>query len=285
MSNINSTAIPKISVVIPSFNHGDFIESSLLSIINQNYPNSEIIVIDAGSHDDTHSIVQKHRSHIAHWISEADKGQGHALNKGFKKATGDIYSWLNASDIYLPGTFWEVANIFINHPHTMVCYGNWYTIDESDNIISHHYALKPRKPHAAYENIEVYNQGLFWRKQVHDRFGGFDENLIQKIDIDMILSFLINEKTENFYNTNSFLGAFRHHNGQKTHIKKMTEADFLEEKYIDNKYGFYPSELFIGKYYRLKYRFAQLFESLLYGGIRYAWKKFIIEYRRRGRFL
>jgi glycosyltransferase involved in cell wall biosynthesis len=284
-SKLNDLNIPKISIVIPSLNQGKYIERALLSIINQNYQNTEIIIIDGGSDDDTLSIIQKYEAHIAWWISETDSGQANALNKGFKKATGEIYGWLNSSDAYLPGAFWEVSHIFANHPNIMVCYGNSYTIDELDNIISRHYALKSRKPRAAYENMDVYNQCFFWRKDVHDRFGAFDENLRLKIDVDMIIAFLINEKKEKFYKTEAFLGAFRNHHGQKTYIEKMCEADFLEYSYIDKKYGFYPSESFIGKYYRLKYRFAQLFESLVYGGILYTWHKFMTTYKRRGRFL
>ena len=96
---------PKISIVMPSFNHSQYIERSILSVLNQGYPNLELIIIDGGSIDGTVEIIKKYSKYIDYWISEKDKGQSDALNKGFQKASGQIYGWLNSDDVYLPKTF------------------------------------------------------------------------------------------------------------------------------------------------------------------------------------
>ncbi len=275
---------PKISVVIPSFNQGIFLERTLLSIINQNYPDVEIIIIDGGSIDDTIPIINKYEQYISYWVSENDHGQSHALNKGFTRATGEIFAWQNCDDIYLPNAFYRVAELFMKHPEITVCYGDWYSIDENDDIITKNFSLKPRKPHSPYENMDAYNQTILWRKEVHDRFGAFDENLHQRMDCDMIVRFLLNEGPACFFKVKAFLGAFRCYAAQKTFASIDSKNFFSEEKYMEKKFNFKSSDSFRGKYYRLKYRFAQLFESLIAGGVRYTWEKFRKTYLQRGQF-
>ena len=90
----------RVSIVMPSYNKKDFIERSILSVINQNYPNIELIIVDGGSADGTIEIIRKYEKNIAFWISEKDNGQSDALNKGFKHCTGKIYGFLNSDDIY-----------------------------------------------------------------------------------------------------------------------------------------------------------------------------------------
>jgi glycosyltransferase involved in cell wall biosynthesis len=93
---------PKISIVMPSYNQGQFIKRSNLSVINQNYPNTELIIIDGGSDDDTVDILKKYDEYIAFWVSETDRAQSHAINKGIDRSTGELITWLNADDLFLP---------------------------------------------------------------------------------------------------------------------------------------------------------------------------------------
>lgn len=107
---------PKISVVIPSYNQGQFIEETILSVINQQYPNLEIIIIDGGSKDNTVDVIKKYEQHITWWVSEKDKGQSDAINKGFSRITGDIATWLCSDDLYTEGALNKVAKIFSELP-------------------------------------------------------------------------------------------------------------------------------------------------------------------------
>ncbi|WP_290653985.1 glycosyltransferase [Idiomarina sp.] len=102
-------SMPKISVVVPTFNQGKYIGETLQSIVDQNYPNLELIVIDGGSTDQTVEVVEQYNEHIDYFVSEQDKGQSDAINKGFKQATGDVYTWLNSDDQFLPDTLFSVG--------------------------------------------------------------------------------------------------------------------------------------------------------------------------------
>lgn len=114
---------PKISIIIPTFNQGKFIEQTILSILNQTYKNFEIIIIDGGSKDNTIDIIKKHKTHLTYWISEKDSGQSEAINKGISKTTGDIITWLNSDDYYEPNTLETIANNFIQSDSLAVVHG------------------------------------------------------------------------------------------------------------------------------------------------------------------
>src|SRR5665647_1802387 len=123
---------PKISIVTPSFNQGRYIEQTIQSVINQNYPNLEYIIIDGGSTDDTIEVIKKYEKHISFWISEPDKGQADAINKGFAKCTGDIFNWINSDDYYEPETFKKLSNLFTTHKAVnVVCGKEWAFNDEN----------------------------------------------------------------------------------------------------------------------------------------------------------
>src|SRR5436853_272146 len=100
---------PKISIVTPSFNQGQFIEETIHSVLDQNYPNLEYLVIDGGSTDQTIDIIRKYETRLSYWESEKDRGQVHAINKRLARVTGDIFAFINSDDIYLPGTFATVG--------------------------------------------------------------------------------------------------------------------------------------------------------------------------------
>lgn len=107
-----SKSSPKISIVTPSYNQGQFIEETILSIINQNYPNLEYIIIDGGSTDGTIETIKKYEKHLKHWVSEPDKGQVDAINKGLKYCTGDIFNWINSDDYLEPNSLFTIANAY-----------------------------------------------------------------------------------------------------------------------------------------------------------------------------
>ena len=109
---MNYKNLPKISIVTPSFNQGNFIEETILSVLNQDYPNLEYIIIDGNSSDNTIEIIKKYSACLHYWVSEKDNGQACALNKGFQVASGDINAYINSDDLYLDNCLWRIAEIY-----------------------------------------------------------------------------------------------------------------------------------------------------------------------------
>ncbi|MCA1632245.1 MAG: glycosyltransferase [Acidobacteria bacterium] len=107
---------PKLSIVTPSFNQGKFLEETIRSVLDQGYEPLEYIVIDGGSTDESVRIIRRYEKHLAYWVSEKDRGQVHAINKGIERATGDLFAYINSDDVYLPGAFAAVAGYFASHP-------------------------------------------------------------------------------------------------------------------------------------------------------------------------
>lgn len=123
-------AWPRITIVTPSYNQGQFIEETIRSVLLQNYPNLEYIIIDGGSTDNSVEIIRKYEDNLAYWISEPDKGQSDAINKGFKVATGDIVAWLNSDDIYCRGALAIVAAEFVRQGWPDLIYGDYVIISD-----------------------------------------------------------------------------------------------------------------------------------------------------------
>ncbi|MHA3771982.1 glycosyltransferase family 2 protein [Verrucomicrobiota bacterium sgz303538] len=101
--------LPRISVVTPSFNQAEFLETTILSVLGQHYPNLEYIVMDGGSTDRSVEIIRRYSPQLAYWVSEKDGGQATAINRGFERATGDIFCWINSDDYLFPGSLWQIA--------------------------------------------------------------------------------------------------------------------------------------------------------------------------------
>lgn len=172
----------KISIVIPSFNQGKFIERTLQSLIQQNYENLEIIVIDGGSIDETINIVKKYESKISYWVSEKDSGQTAAINKGFKIATGDIIGYLNSDDIHLPGSLNKINKLFQFYNEIDVIYGNGIWIDDNDKVIRKRLNIPFHHNTWLYGMADPFQPEVFYRKRVLDKAGLLDENFFMMMD-------------------------------------------------------------------------------------------------------
>ena len=220
---------PKISVVIPSFNQGSFIEETILSIINQKYPNLELIIIDALSTDNTLEIVKKYYDSINYFVSETDNGQAHALNKGFKIASGDICSYLNSDDIYIDNILWEISKQYKNNKfkwiYTDVLFGN-----SIENSVYFERRISSFEEFCAIQTIA--QQGVFWENNSLKK-PWFDENLLYVMDHKFFINLYKNFGKPNYLNTTGAF--FRIHENSKT--SKFEKILFKERRKIGLEYA------------------------------------------------
>ena len=176
---------PKVSVITPSFNQGEFIERTILSVGSQDYPNIEHIVIDGGSTDSTLSILREYEDSII-WKSEPDKGQPEAINKGFLLSTGEIVAWLNSDDTYQPSAVRRAVDFLSEHPDVGMVYGDCRMIDEKDEVIGHWVdSLDFDLDLLTSKALNYIPQPtVFFRREILDTIGLLDVNLQMAMDYD-----------------------------------------------------------------------------------------------------
>lgn len=182
----NGKPWPKISIVTPSFNQGQFIEETIRSVLLQNYPNLEYIIIDGGSSDNSVEIIQKYKPWLTYWISEQDKGQSHAINKGLSMCTGDIIAWLNSDDLFKSGTLHCVAaNLSIEQPCWLV--GGCEIEDYKRNALNIRYPPNCINKKTFLSWIENWfaQPSTFWNKKLFDIVGDLDVDLSYVMDVDL----------------------------------------------------------------------------------------------------
>lgn len=209
-----SDPAPTISVVTPSYNQGRFLERTLRSVLDQQYPAVQYIVQDGGSTDETTTILDRYRPRLNHVESARDRGQAHAINLGFRHATGEILAYLNSDDLLLPGSLAYVGEYFARHPEVDVVYGHRIVIDARDGEVGRW--IMPRHSDAVLAwNDYVPQETMFWRRRLWERTGaGFNENLHSALDWDLLLRF--RRAGAKFVRLPRFLGAFRIHPQQKS---------------------------------------------------------------------
>ncbi len=234
----------KISIIIPTFNQGAYIEKTLISIKEQDYDNTELIVIDGGSTDSTLQILKRYSEFIHYQVSEPDNGQGQAINKGFARATGDIIGWINSDDYYLPGYFNEIAKTFNSSPELDVVYGNSITLDERDNSSYPEYGKFLLDPFLRFGGA-VYSHTVFWRKSVHENI---DENITCAIDYELWMRLMRKRK---YKHLNYFGAVFRMQIASKSMLgdrdfKAKWENDYL---YIQQKHQLPPLNIWLSRSY------------------------------------
>lgn len=173
---------PKVSVVTPSLNQGKYIERTILSVLNQDYPNIEYIVMDGGSTDGTLDILKRYEGRLT-WISEPDKGQSHAINEGWKMSSGDILAYLNSDDTYKPGAVFCAVEYLMKNQNVMMVYSGIDVIDHEDKLIRFFQAPEFDVDRLIKDcNYFLPQQGVFFRKNILEKVGYLDESLHFKMD-------------------------------------------------------------------------------------------------------
>jgi glycosyltransferase involved in cell wall biosynthesis len=209
-----STRAPRISVVVPSFNQASFLPRTLDSILGQDYPGLELIVVDGGSTDGSPEVILRYADRLAWWVSEPDHGQADAINKGFGRASGDILAWINSDDLVAPGALHAVAQYFAANPNVDVVYGDRIVIDDQDRELGRW--ILPYHSRGILRWVDfVPQETLYWRRSIWERAGGrLDAGLQFALDWDLILRLLA--LNAHFVHLPQVLGLFRAHPAQKT---------------------------------------------------------------------
>jgi glycosyltransferase involved in cell wall biosynthesis len=178
---------PLVTVVTPSYNQGHFIRATIESVLSQDYPNVEYIVMDGGSTDTTAAVVREYSSRLT-FISEKDRGQSHAINKGFRMSKGSLVSWLNSDDIILPGAISHAVNAFAERPKLGAVYGEGYLIDYDGNVTGRFPATEPFNLwKLVYASDFILQQTVYFTREVFDEIGFLDENLHWGMDWDILI--------------------------------------------------------------------------------------------------
>lgn len=226
---------PKVSVVTPSFNQGQFLEETIRSVLLQGYPNLEYIVMDGGSTDDSVEIIRKYEPWLTYWVSEQDQGQSHAINKGFGRASGEILTWLNSDDCLLPNALATVAARRHDEPDAAAWVGGCYRVTPEGIILS------TVMPHGLeHENLVAwscrgwfYQPSCFFSADAWRAVGPLDQGLHYAFDVDLWVRMT---QTGKFVPMPEMLSAAKIHSMAKTQAQR--NKLHLELMLIQSQYGY-----------------------------------------------
>ena len=221
-------ALPRITVVTPSYNQADFLEATIRSVLLQQYENLEYIVLDGGSTDGSVDIIRRYAPWLTHWRSGRDDGQAAAIAEGFAIATGDVYCWLNSDDVFLPGALRKAGEFFARHPGVDFLYGNRIVIDRAGEEIDRHFwpAVLTRAHWALGQPMA--QECCFWRASIYQRVGGIDPTRFFIMDWDLFFRMW---RAGNFHKSPEFFGAIRIHDESKnTRYQDVRERELAEAR-------------------------------------------------------
>jgi glycosyltransferase involved in cell wall biosynthesis len=215
---------PKITIITPSFNQGQFIESTILSILSQEYPNLEYIIIDGGSTDNTIDVIKKYSEHISYWISESDSGQTNAINKGLNIATGDIVNWLNSDDELAPGALFKIGTVFLEN-QDCTCFVGRIEFFDASKVLSHSTSIISPLLEQCIGFGKVNQPSMYFLLDCFKKIGFLDERLHYMMDTEWYLRYLMVYGKNSMIDDDFVLSRFRYHGLSKT-ISQAEEFRF-----------------------------------------------------------
>ena len=225
---------PMVSIVTPSYKHGAFLDSTIRSVLAQNYPRIQYFICDGGSQDGTVDIIKRYSDRLAWWCSEKDRGQSDAINKGWRRATGDILAYLNSDDVLLPGAVERVVRAFQQTPSAGVVYGDWTCLDEHGSELGRGHGGPTDLKRLLRDGQSPYiaQPASFYRADVLRRVGLIDDTLQYSMDYDLLLRLA---KTSQMLYLPVALAGYRVHMDAKT--SAFTEAHWRETLAVRARYG------------------------------------------------
>lgn len=225
---------PKISIVTPSYNQGKFLRETIESVLNQDYPNLEYFIVDGGSTDNSMDIICEYEDRIDWWVSEKDDGQADAINKGFKRATGELLCWVNSDDVLLPGCLKEVAYAYINNGRPELIHTNFLYMDQ-DGAITRMIRNPLQTKFFMYRGVwSVSAPTSFFSSHLFRKTGYLNSKYHSSMDFDIWLRMI--KSGARVHHIRKYLGAFRWHEASKSSIglsssneqkDTRTEADII----------------------------------------------------------
>jgi len=222
---------PRISIITPSLNQAGFIEQTISSVLGQGYQNLEYIIIDGGSTDGTVDLIRKYESRLAYWVSEKDGGQSNAINKGLKRATGDIIAYINSDDYYLEGAFERVASAYRDNPGVDLWHGRCRIVDQRGAQVDEQIGSIKRYDEILdlwgvwWKRRNFVQPEVFWTRRIGEKVGAFREDLHLVMDYEYWLRILSAGGTAGFIDAE--VAAFRLHPNQKSTQPARTAEEHL----------------------------------------------------------
>ena len=219
-----SRRYPRITLVTPSYNYGHYLEACLDSILSQNYPNLELIVMDGGSTDNTVEILKRYERHLCYWQSRPDAGQYSAIEEGLNRGSGEIMGWLNADDMFHPGAFDTVSGIFSESPEVEWLMGRPNSFDEEgrQKVVLSFLPMNSRAKYLADQEL-IQQEGVFWRRGLWERSGSFiEKSLLLAADLELWARFF---RSAALHSVDTLIAGFRDHPLQKSKDKAGYTAE------------------------------------------------------------
>ncbi len=233
-----------VSIITPSYNQGRFLEATIRSVLEQDYPEIEYFVMDGGSNDESPQILQRYSDRLAGWVSEKDRGQTDAINKGFARAHGELLAWINSDDTYEPGAIRKAVQFAREHPQAGFFYGDANFIDENGRVIGRFPAAQTDLKRLRQGYVHVPQQATFFRADLWRQVGPLDPSFYFAMDYDLWVRLA---KLAPPVYTPQLWANFRLHGGGKTvAADDRCWPEMLKVHYRD---GGSPFSLIVGKYY------------------------------------
>ncbi len=228
-------AVPRVSIVTPTFNRAEFLEETIRSVLEQDYPNIEYIVMDGGSTDGSVEIIRRYAGRLAYWESAPDRGQVDAIQRGFARSTGTVLAYLNSDDAYVPGAVSGIVRTFRERPSADLVFGDVHLVDTAGRRLRDLRFTAFDFDTLLYEGGNLSQPGAFWTRDLYDRVGGIDPAYQFSLDTDF---FFRAARVGRFEHVRSFIANFRIHSGSKSATiwdVGVAECDRIRARYLPRR--------------------------------------------------